>query len=348
MAQKHEWNYYRTHGRVNCSSPYSTGTVEYDHTGGAYERQLTLTGGTWPTWASYGTVVIDQNPYDVDRRISNTVVTLKPYSCPSDDIAAGTSYQMYRARYDLPSDYVSMHKPFLTSQYFVLGYFSYDQFLLRRNLNDGPGQPLYFTIADNGFGRSQLLLWNPPDSDYSLEFEYKRKPVLPVVVDEHAGTVALTSGSLNLTGTSTAFTAAMVGAVVRVGYDARMPTAFDSVLPPQFEQVIESYTSSTLMTLREPSEYTVSKRGYVISSRLDLMDGPMFDYCVQMGMKRLRIALRINMVPGEDKDYERAERAAKDADGQLYNGVDRAVVEQCSPYGRGFLGSWTRTIPGNG
>lgn len=348
IAQKHEWNYYRTSGRINCSTPYQTGTIEYDHTGGTYERQLTLTGGTWPTWASYGTVVIANVPYDVDRRISDTVVTLRVNSCPSDDVAAGTSYQIYRARYDLPDNYVSMHKPIMTSQYFILSYITYDQFLVRRNLNDGTGQPLYFTIADNGYGRSQIMMWNPPDQEYQLEFEYKRKPYLPVVVDESTGTVNLTSGSLDLTGNSTLFTAAMQGAVIRVSYDQKPPTAFDSVNPPQFEQLIESYVSSTAMTLREAAAYTVNKRAYVISSRLDLMDGPMFDYCVQMGMKRLRIGLRINMVSGEDKDYERAERAAKDADGQLYNGVDRAVVEQCSPYRRPFFGSWTRTIPGNG
>lgn len=72
---------------------YSTGTVAYDHTGGANERQLTLSGGTWPTWAKLpGRVFINDDWYALNTRVSDTVVTLTSGDNPGSDIAAGASY----------------------------------------------------------------------------------------------------------------------------------------------------------------------------------------------------------------------------------------------------------------
>lgn len=348
ISQKADWNYYKTVGLFTGSVPYSTGTIEFDFTGGTYERQVTLTGGTWPDWAQYGTVAVNNVPYDVSRRISSTVLTLKENSSPSSDIAAGTIYQIYRTRYPLPSNFVSMHKPVINSQYTQLGYVTYDQFLTRRNFNDGPGQPSMFTVIDDGLGQKQVQIWNPPDQAYAFQYEYKRKPVLPVVVDESTGKISLTAASVNVTGVSTMFTQAMNSAVLRVSYDQKKPTAFDSINPPQSEHVIEAVSSTTALELTEAAAQSAASRGYTISSRVDVADGPMFHYLVHLGMKNLRIYLRINMVQGEIQDYERAEREAKDADGQNYTGTDRAVVSQCRVgYGRVY-GSYTRQIPGNG
>ncbi len=344
LAQKHDWAYYKTRFRFTGSVPYQTGTIEYTSS----TRTITLTGGTFPDWAQYGTITIDNVPYDVQKSVSSTVVILDPNSCPSADVAAGTEYVFYRTKYPLPTDFVSMHKPFITAQYLVLGYVTWDQFLLRRNLNDGVGTPTMFTVIDNGYGRKMIQLWNPPDQTYAFEMEYKRKPAAPTVEEESAGTIALTSGDATVTGTSTAFRASMAGAVLRVSYDTKRPTAYDSIEPPQYEYLIDSYTSSTSLELSEAASASVSKRAYTISSRLDVADGPMFSYLVQMGMKRLRIALRMNMVQGELQDYERAEREARDADGQNYGGTDRASVSQCAVDMPQWYGSWTRTIPGNG
>ena len=51
-----EWDYFTTEGRVNLDAAYTTGTIVYDHTGGANERQITLTAGTWPSWAGKGRI----------------------------------------------------------------------------------------------------------------------------------------------------------------------------------------------------------------------------------------------------------------------------------------------------
>src|SRR5574338_846908 len=69
MAKDHRWRYYLIIGRLATVEYYSTGTIAYDHTGGANERQVTLTSGTWPSWAANGILVIDNVTYEVDSRV---------------------------------------------------------------------------------------------------------------------------------------------------------------------------------------------------------------------------------------------------------------------------------------
>src|SRR5512146_3144750 len=60
VASAHDWTFLYKHGRVNLHAPYETGTVAYDLTGGTYERQVTLTDGTWPAWAEDAVIRIDE------------------------------------------------------------------------------------------------------------------------------------------------------------------------------------------------------------------------------------------------------------------------------------------------
>jgi len=351
FAAKHVWQFYRTTERINTSAPYSTGTVVFDLTGGANEREITLTGGTFPDWiAGYGTIVIANIPYEINQRISATVCTLKANSSPPADIAS-SSYVLYRTKYDLPANFASMYRPTITGQNISLDYILYTQFLLRRNYNDGVGTPYMFTIIDNGYGRKQIEMWNPPDQVYSLEFEYRRQPALPVIVEESAGKISLTSGSTAVTGTSTLFRPPCAGAVLRVAYDQTKPTAFDSINPPEVEYLIDpngGWTSTTSLTLASAATSTVTNRAYTISSRVDVDEGAMFRYLVAIGCKELRMNLRINGLEGELDDYKRAFDEAKSADGQLYGEVERAIVSQCRVGYPWRSGSFMRTIPGNG
>src|SRR5262245_53590974 len=73
LPTDHDWQFYRRVFSIPTVPAYSTGTVEYDHTGGAVERQLTLTGGTWPTWAAYGYVSIAGQTFQVSRWVSGSV-----------------------------------------------------------------------------------------------------------------------------------------------------------------------------------------------------------------------------------------------------------------------------------
>ena len=82
-----KWVYYKTLGRIVTVEPYSTGTVAFDFTGGSSERMVTLTSGTWPSWAASGVLNIDTVPYTVEKRVSSTVITLSETENPGADVA---------------------------------------------------------------------------------------------------------------------------------------------------------------------------------------------------------------------------------------------------------------------
>jgi hypothetical protein len=100
LASAGEWTYYYDRFRLDIVGPYLTGTLSYDHTGGAYERLLTLVGGTWPSWAALGSIVLDNIPYEVDRRIDDTRITLTENANPGAD-ATPAAWTLYRDTYPL-------------------------------------------------------------------------------------------------------------------------------------------------------------------------------------------------------------------------------------------------------
>jgi len=75
---------------------YTTGTIEYDHTGSANEFEVTLSGvgAEWPAWAATGVITILGVEYTVDARISTTILTLDSSSNPGADVAASTAYSL--------------------------------------------------------------------------------------------------------------------------------------------------------------------------------------------------------------------------------------------------------------
>ena len=77
---------------------YTTGAVVYDHTGGASERLLTLSGSgaAYPSWAGSAKVRIGSTTYDVDSRLSDTTLTLSSSSNPGTDVGS-SSYTMIHA-----------------------------------------------------------------------------------------------------------------------------------------------------------------------------------------------------------------------------------------------------------
>src|SRR5688572_7756730 len=82
LPQRHSWNYYYRQRQLQTVADYSTGTLEFDYSGGASERMLTLTTGTWPSWAAFGRVIIDSVHYDVATRESDSIITLAETSNP--------------------------------------------------------------------------------------------------------------------------------------------------------------------------------------------------------------------------------------------------------------------------
>ena len=101
----HRWSFLHPVTTLTTSAPYSTGTIAYDHTGSANELEITLTGGTWPSWAADGSITISATTYAVATRTSDTILLLAAGDNPGEDIASGTSYELGRQNMDLDDDF---------------------------------------------------------------------------------------------------------------------------------------------------------------------------------------------------------------------------------------------------
>lgn len=85
------------HEFITGKATYSTGTVQYQHSGGSSPRLVTLTGGTFPVWAGDGDILINGTVHECTSRLSDTTLQLSTAHNPGVDISAGASYALYPA-----------------------------------------------------------------------------------------------------------------------------------------------------------------------------------------------------------------------------------------------------------
>lgn len=281
LANDHSWNYYYRQMVMQTVADYATGTIDYDHTGGTYERQLTLAGGTWPSWAAYGRVVIDDVHYEVDDRKSSTVVTLTETSNPGADVTAGETFTIYRNSYPLPVNFLRLDAIWLVSEVYPLSYV--DERTAHTALQyfySAPGTPRHFTIRATGkyLSGQEIVFGPPPDSIKGYDLLYEIAP-RPLMIEEYSnGTVALSQSSATVTGTSTVFPVNCAGSIIRFSSGPVKPTGYQGSIsgadnPYVYQGVIKSRDSATQLTLQEVMPTTVasvSGVGYTISDPLDI------------------------------------------------------------------------------
>lgn len=322
LAARHPWSWYRAGGRVVTVAQYSTGTVAFDYTGGAAERLVTLTGGTFPAWAASGTIVIGDVPYEVSTRESSTTLTLGTAQNPGEDVAAGTAYTLYQDAYAIPSDCRTLDEVTIDTVGQSLQYRHPGEWATFRRRNSGPGKPLLFGLAGAGTaaGGMNMLLWPPPDARYELDFLYQRTPRAMLLDRREAGLVTISAASAAVAGTNTAFTAAMVGSVIRVADNTTDPvTGPEGDNPPAEERVISAVASATTLTVSEAftAGYTAAK--YVVTDPADVDDVVAGRYLLREVERQCRIAARMEMTRAEMQEYTNSLKEAQAADSR-YSG----------------------------
>ena len=199
-GRTHDWSFLMPTATLSLNGAYSTGTIAYDHTGGANELQVTLSGGTWPSWAASGMIDIAGNDYPVESRVSDTVLTLDANNNPGADVAASTSYNLHQDDYELPDDFGS-----------VLGTFTFAQVdntlqpvnivgenrmreLRQRDYNQSytSGDPFYGAIRPKARAnrlpgtRYEVMFWPDVSSDATLTYRYRVMPDKPITGDASA------------------------------------------------------------------------------------------------------------------------------------------------------------------
>lgn len=292
LPQKHSWNYYQRQRLLQTSAVYSTGTIAVDVTGGAHERMVTLSDGTWPTWAALGRLIIDGVHYEVKSRESSTIITLEPNSYPTSDVASGTAYQIYQSGYLLPADFKRLLRLWdVDGNYEIIQSLPQSQHLGLVSYDDTPGDPRHCTIRGQSdyYGRMFLQFGPPPSSERTYEMFYEATPQ-PLTLDYYStGTVTLTADSATVTGNGTTFPvdAITAGTILRVSSSATAPTSIHGNLsgvdnPFSEQYVVKSRDSATQLTLESAATVSRTTVAYTLSSPIDIEPNAMYTAFLNM------------------------------------------------------------------
>jgi hypothetical protein len=310
LPNRHSWSYYYRQRLLQTVATQSSSTVAYDHTGGAYERMLTLASGTWPSWAAYGRVIIDSIHYEVDTRESDTQLTLREDSNPGADVDSGTSYTLYRSAFPLPANFASLCRIWDVEEERPLDLVDPVQHhTALQAYYDTPSVPWEAMIRSTGehYGGLHLHFGPPPSTARTYDLLYRVNP-RPLVIDEYSvGTVTVSSGSATVTGSGTTFPTNCAGSIIRFSSNGNVPTgvigghAGDN--PFVLQGVIKTRGSATSLTLEENASVAIAAgSGYVISDPIDIESGSMLtaflrmaeaEFCLKAGRKdaQLKTAL---------------------------------------------------------
>lgn len=294
IYRDHPWNHFSVLGHLDTSASYATGTVEYDQTGGANERQLTLTGGTWPAWAIYGEVLIGNIAYPVQTRVSDSILVLSEDFNPGMDVSS-TGYSISRTVYPLPVDLLTISDVYnRTSMYEVPLMTENNAVSYRTTLAQPTFISAYSLTYDPMYpGRGAMRLINSPTYSQTLEFSYRRAAQQMKTLTYTTGTVALVSGSTTLTGTGTSWSDLYEGAIIRLRWaDSNIPYTWDGEYPPQFEARVVSVNSSTSITVDVAPTVTQATCVYCISDPVDIHVPSMlgaFKRCLELCWSQFRM-----------------------------------------------------------
>jgi hypothetical protein len=310
----HEWSYLFQRQRITTVAPYSTGTVTYTNA----TRALDLAGGTWPTWAAYGTVMIANVVYEVASRASGTQLILSQSSNPGADLAAGTSYSIFRDTYPMPCDYqrgfdmIELVGGQLCTQVVPVDW------LTPQQLSASAAKPRQFCVtADpNYLGVLAARFFPRPDAAYNFDFIYYRRPRQLNILDYNTGTVTVANGSSSVAGTSTSWAQKHVGSVIRFSPNGEKnpPTSLSGAYPYAYERVITGVTNATSLTVDEVLSEDLTGVKYRISDPLDLEEGAAMTAFWRESEKQLRSIKRMKSLPAEDQDYQMSYMRAREMD----------------------------------
>lgn len=293
FPQLAEWTYFYKQGIVTTQASQEDGTCSYDNTGGAEERLVTLSGATVPTNGEWFTIVIDDVHYPVETVVDSTTFTLPEFSNPGADVAAGTSYLMYRNIYPVPVDFRAGgellefegqgNAPVFVTPEELLSSLEYD--------NTPQSWLRYYSIRGGGQHYSGLVFEfsPPPSAAMTLTFSYSADPrpigMIGTVAEYSTGTVAV-SGT-TVTGTTTVWTNRLIGSIIRfTASTTALPTgpagAYGNDNPYTEQRVITDVASATSLTIDAALTGTYSGVKHTIGDPLDLDYHVMLDAFLAM------------------------------------------------------------------
>lgn len=183
----HDWSFLRPVADVVTTAPYATGTIT------VAAGVVTLTGGTFPSWAADGVLKVssvapvNNHYYSVASRDSDTQITLDTTSVT---VAAAASFQLARPEIPLPAAFDSVANDSDLTYYPSPDYWyppvrwRHDA-MIRQLEGNNPefDRPVFYSVRTVTFdatvgSRKVLALYPTPDQAYTLRVPMILRPVL--------------------------------------------------------------------------------------------------------------------------------------------------------------------------
>lgn len=177
----HDWSFLRPVVDLKTTAPYATGTVTIA------SGVVTLTGGTFPSWAASGTLKVSSNYYSVASRDSNTQITLDDTTVT---VATASSYQLARPEITLDATVDSIAADTVLTFYPAPDRW-YPSVLPRPDLtirklegsNPEFNTPAFYSVRSVTFdptvgSRKAIAFYPAPDKVYTLRVPMILRPVL--------------------------------------------------------------------------------------------------------------------------------------------------------------------------
>lgn len=313
VSASHNWPYYHDYLHLTTNATYTTGMITYT----ASNRTAILAGGTYPTWANQGVLIVDGKHARIVTRNSGTSVVLDSDDAPSSNYTG--SYTLYQYQFTLPTnDNIYRVGKLQVDQSNWIEYIPpafFETEARYRYMTTG-GRPRWFTISRDRLntGQKVLSLWPYPTTELRIRMGYIRHPRDILVWDYQNGQVETDSGSTSVIGTNTAFSSIHEGAVIRTYSDrTNIPTGYDGAYPPVDEAVIDEVLDATHLDTKASLTTTQEDVSFTISDLVDVDNTILYDVVSQCARLEFCKLQRINpkLQAMYELDYQKALYLAK-------------------------------------
>ena len=177
----HDWSFFRPVEDISTTAPYATGTVTIA------AGVVTLTGGTFPSWAADGLLKVSNAYYSVNTRDGNTQITLDDTSVT---VAAATAFQLGRPEIPLADSFEAIandsdltYYPDQNELYPPVRQ-RHDQYVRSKQMNDPYyDRPCFYSVRTVEFdptvgSRKRLAFYPTPDAAYVLRVPMILRPTM--------------------------------------------------------------------------------------------------------------------------------------------------------------------------
>jgi hypothetical protein len=177
----HSWSFLRPLADVITTAPYATGTITIA------AGVVTLTGGTFPSWAASGVLKVNNQYYSVASRDSGTQITLDNTSV---NVATAASYQLGRPEIALDSTFDSVANDSNLTYYpspdvWYPPVEGRHDSTIRQLEGNNPefDRPVFYSVRTVTFdptvgSRKVLAMYPTPDQAYTLRVPMVLRPIL--------------------------------------------------------------------------------------------------------------------------------------------------------------------------